>query len=252
MLLVLRLFKIFHCGFEHLRVVVAGNVLVESLTVTLGVSHLTEDKSVGRGDTLDREAGIVRVIENIRGRLAVKINVLRCDLSVLGKFENELVGGKESTLTVRDRYRVDLTDLRLGKPRRHIRCDSRANDSRLVTTDRVKGQRRAILIGVNDLTVRNETKLDDRLESVTDTCHQSTTNLDQLIDLLLDRAVTEERRDKLTRTVGLVSTRKSAGNKDDLRILDLLCKSADRIRNSLRGEVIDDDRIRSSFPEIRE
>ena len=43
------LLEILHSGFEHTDVEVAGNVLVQTGTDTLGVAHLTEHTTVGRG-----------------------------------------------------------------------------------------------------------------------------------------------------------------------------------------------------------
>ena len=48
-----RLFEVLHSGLEHPDVVLAGNVLVQTLCNTLAVTHLTEDTTVGRGDAFD-------------------------------------------------------------------------------------------------------------------------------------------------------------------------------------------------------
>ena len=141
---------------------------------------------------------------------------------------------------MRDGHVDHVTDLNALQPGRKVRANTGANHARLVSADGVVGQRGAILIGVDDLTVRHKTKLDQRLEAVTDTCHQTVTVVQQIADLLLDCRIAEEGGNELTRAVGLVAARKAAGQEDDLGLAAKLCKLLNRAFNALTRQIIDD------------
>ena len=110
--LCLILFKVFHHRLEHLDIVVTRDVSVKTAVDTLRVSHLTEDASVGRGDTLYRESRAVGVIVDTVGSVAVEVNVLRSYLTVLDKLAHSFLGCQELTLSVRDRNVINVADLR--------------------------------------------------------------------------------------------------------------------------------------------
>ena len=117
------------------------------------MSHLTEDTSVGRGDTLDCACGVVRVEVDVSRGNTVKVNILCCDLTVFGKRPDAFVRCEEASLTVGDRYGDNVADFAFGKPRGLVGRNSGADDAGLVASDGVECQRRAGVIGVDDLAV---------------------------------------------------------------------------------------------------
>ena len=205
------------------------------------MTHLTEDAAVGRGDTLNCASGVVRVEVDVSGGNTVKVDILRCDLTVFGKRLDAVIRCKESAFTVGDRNGNDVADFAFCEPRGLVGSDAGADDAGLVTADGVERQRRAGFVGVDDLTVGNEAQLDECLEAVADTCHQTVAVVKQIGDRFLDSACTEECRDELTRAVRFVTAGEAAGNEDDLGLADLLCKDIDGLCNGCAGEVVDDE-----------
>ena len=235
------LFEVFYHRLEHLDVVVAVYVLVKAVCDTLCVTHLTEYSSVGRGDTLDSEGGAVGVVLNVVGSVAVKVDVLGCDLTVLDKLCYRLVCSEELTFTVGDRNVLNVTDVAKREPRRHIRCNARSYDLRLVARDVVEGKSRAGCIGIDDLTVGNESELDKSLEAVTDTAHKTVAVIKKLGDRALDLCTAEERGNELARSVRLVTAGEAAGNEDSLGLSDLLSEGLCASADTLFSEVVDNE-----------
>ena len=124
-----------------------------------------------------------------------------------------LLISEESSLTVRNRSRVDFTDLGESQPRRLVRSDPYPDNPRLVACDRVICQRRAVLIRINDLSVRYETQLYQSLETVTDTTHQTIPVVEKISYCFFDLSIAEECSDELRRAVRLVSAREASRNK---------------------------------------
>lgn len=65
------LLKILDCRAEHLNVILADNIFIQSVADTFGVTHLADYATVGRGNTLDGEGRVVGVESNIACRVAV-------------------------------------------------------------------------------------------------------------------------------------------------------------------------------------
>ena len=86
------------------------------------------------------------------------------------------------------------------------------DDAALVAVDVVEGQGGAVLIGVDDLAVGHQTQLDQRLEAVADTQHQTVAVVQMGGDLFLDLGVAEEGGDELGGAVGLVAAGEAAGD----------------------------------------
>lgn len=76
------LFPIFHCGFEQFHIKFAGYVLVQTVSNTFGVTHLTQYTTIGRKQTFDGEGRAVGVVLNIVCRVAVLIYILCENLTV--------------------------------------------------------------------------------------------------------------------------------------------------------------------------
>jgi len=127
------LLKILHGRTEHTDLKVARNILVKSVSDTLGVSHLTEHTAVGRGDTLDSVHGIVGIEANVACNVAVKINVLCGDLTVFGKLVDKIVGGQESAFAVRNRNSENVSNGYTAKPRGLIGSHSYTHHTGLVS-----------------------------------------------------------------------------------------------------------------------
>ena len=97
---VVNLCEVVCSSLEHVDLVVSGYVLVQTLVVTLGVTHLTEDPSVGRGDTLDGECRVVRVEGYIGCRITVKVYILRSYLAVFSEPAYLSLVAEETPLSV--------------------------------------------------------------------------------------------------------------------------------------------------------
>ena len=81
-----------------------------------------------------------------------------------------------------------------------------------------------MLIGINNLSVRNKTKLYKCLEAVADTAHKTVSLFKKFGNLIFNALVTEECGNEFTRTVRLITAREATGNKDNLRIRNSLTK----------------------------
>ena len=208
------------------------------------MTHLTEDTTIRRGDTLDRIVGAVRVVLDIHGRMTLEIHVLGRDLTVLDELLEKCRLTEEAALAVRDRYAVDVTRLRVCKPWRHVRSHTDVDDLRLVASDRVEGKRRTVLIGITDLTVRYETELDEGLEAVADTEHKTIPLVQHIHGCVLHGLVPEEGGDELRRAVRLVTTGETTRDEDHLRLGDPLRYLLDGITDVLLRHIAYDDDLR--------
>lgn len=134
--------------------------------------------------------------------VAVEIHVLGRDLSVRGELSDKSLVGVEASLSVGYRHSVNVADIHSGEPWGLHRRDSRADHHRLVTADSVEGQRRAFRRHlVHDLTVREKSGLDERLEAVAYAEHETVAVLDEVCDGVLDARVSQHRGDELTGAV---------------------------------------------------
>ena len=66
-----------------------------------------------------------------------------------------------------------IADLGVVQPRRFIRRDTGRDHHRLVAADRVEGQRRRIVLHLDDLAEGNQSQFNQSLETVADTEHQT-------------------------------------------------------------------------------
>ena len=113
-----------------------------------------------------------------------------------------------------------------------------------MTSDDVISQRRRGFLRINDLPVRNQSELDERLEAVADACHQSASAVEQFHRRLFYARIAEKCGDEFAGAVRLVSAGKAAGNEDDLRFSDFPCKILRRTGNARRRQVVDDHKLR--------
>ena len=204
------------------------------------MTHLTQHTAVGGGDTLDGADRAVGVEGGVHGRIARQVNVLGSDLTVLGQLANQLLGAEEAALAVGDRHGVDVTDIGAGQPGGLVGADTGADQLGLVAADDVVGQGGAGLVGVDDLTEGHQTQLDESLEAVADTQHQTVAVIQQVSHLGLDGGIAEEGGNELGGAVGLVAAREAAGDEDHIGLRQLGGHSLHAPRHVVGGEVADD------------
>ena len=82
--------------------------------------------------------------------------------------------------------------------------------------DRIEGKRGTLLVRRCDFPVRDETELDQRLESVADTANQAESGIQQICQRFADSPIAEERLNEFSGTIRFISAGESAGNKQDL------------------------------------
>ena len=190
------LLEVLDGGFKHTDVVLTGDVLVQSLADTLTVTHLAEDTAVGGGDAFEGTQRTVGVEVDVGSCLAAQIYVLGGDLAVCCQLGNQLGGSQELAFAVGDGDIDNVAHIHQAQPGALHGGDAGMNDAALVAADVVEGQGGAGLIGIDDLAVGNQTQLDQCLETVADTAHQTVTVVQQIGYCFLDRRITEERRDE--------------------------------------------------------
>ena len=109
-------FEVLYSRSKETEVIIAGYVLIEAGTDSFGVAHLTENSSVGRCNTFYCIVRVVGIEVNISRRLAVKVNILRSNLSVFNKLLDKLFGSYKSTFAVGNRNVNNITDVYVLKP----------------------------------------------------------------------------------------------------------------------------------------
>ena len=72
-----------------------------------------------------------------------------------------------------NRHGMDISYLAVHQPWGLVGSDPCAHQHGLMAADGIKGQGRAAAVGIDDLAERNQTQLNQRLESVADTAHQT-------------------------------------------------------------------------------
>ena len=104
---------------------------------------------------------------------------------------------------------------------------------------------------ITNLTIRNQAKLDECLEAIADTEHQTITGIQKTADFFFYARIAEHSCDKFTRTIWLITTAETAWKHNNLRLLNTLDDSCDRFFNSSRRKVAYYQRLcfgASSFP----
>ena len=206
------------------------------------MTHLAQDATIGAGNTLDSQDGAVRVNREVHAWSTRCINVLCCYLAVGLERLKQLVGGNKATFSVTDCDGVDVAKCALGEPWRHRGSNAGANKLALVATNGVERQRWAGVVHRTNVAVRNKSQLDERLEAIANAQHKAIALLQKLADSLGNLRSAEERADKLSRSVGLVSAGETAWNHDNLALLDGLCQCICGLNNVLRCQVVDNQR----------
>jgi len=115
--------------FEHLQIIAAGNIAVQTGTDSLGMAHLAEDTAVRRGDAFDGKERVVMQdgVMKIDVNGTVKGTSTGKDVAVLGDFENAFKWGyaKEIPLEVIEYGNPD-NDATLGDLKGHNQVYLRA------------------------------------------------------------------------------------------------------------------------------
>ena len=139
------------------------------------MSHLTENPSIRTCNTLDSHVRTIDIPLFIHRRIACLVDVAGCHLTVCKEFLQPLLVCYKTTFTMRRRVRVNLAHLCLCQPWRFIGHHFCINHLGNMTSDGVICQCRRICFLLTDFTVRNQTKFDQCLETVTDTKAESVT-----------------------------------------------------------------------------
>ena len=108
----------------------------------------------------------------------------------------------------------------------------------------IEGQGRAVFICVDDLSIGDQTQLDEGLKSVADAADQTVAPLQQLGDSLADLCVAEEGGDELSGAVRLIAAGEAAGNEDHLAFLQAFGKGIDAAGNAFGGKVVHHEDLR--------
>ena len=77
------LLKVVYAAFKDFLVFGERYVLIQIFALALAVTHLAENSAVGRGNALDSEQRTVGVEGGVHGGIALQVNVLGGDLTVL-------------------------------------------------------------------------------------------------------------------------------------------------------------------------
>jgi len=115
-----------------------------------------------------------------------------------------------------------------------------------VAAQRIVCKSRAVLISVDDLSVRHKAQLYKGLEAVADAAHESVVLVQELRDALRHGSVPEERVDEFRRTVRLVSAGESARYEDDLCLFQRSRERLYRPRDLIGSAVLDNHYLRPS------
>ena len=207
------------------------------------MAHLAEDTAIRAGDALDGEDGAVGVVLHVHAGAAVLIDVLGRDLAVGDEGVQHALRCHEAALTVADGHGVLVAHAALGQPGAAGGGDAGAHQHTLVAADGVEGQGRVAGRDGADVAVSGQTQLDEGLEAVADTQHQTIPVLQQVADCLSDRRIAEEGGDELCAAVRLVAAGEAAGQHDDLALVDGLDQCLAAGGDISGGQVADDQHL---------
>ena len=108
-----------------------------------------------------------------------------------------------------------------------------------MASDSIKCQCRRICFLSADFTVRYKTKLDQSLESVTDTKCQTVSFIDQLHNSFFDLRILECSCKEFRRTIRFVTCGESAREHDDLCLIDCFLKKLYRVMDIFSSQVLE-------------
>ena len=134
------LLEVLNSSLEHTDIVLAGDILVQSLADTLAVTHLTEDTTIGRGDAFNGAQGTVGVEVDVGSCLAAQIYVLGGDLAVCCQLGNQLGGSQELAFAVGNGHVHDIAHIHQAQPGTLGGGDAGVHNAALVAADVVEGQ----------------------------------------------------------------------------------------------------------------
>lgn len=146
--------KIVHACLENALVFVAGDVFGDLGGAAFTVGHFSEDAAAGGGEPFDGKVGAVGVVGFGHGWISVGVAVLEDDLTVLGEFLQEGLGGDETTFAVGDGKAVEVADLGVFKPGGVGVGDAGGDVSGDVASDAVVGESGRFGAGGDDFSVR--------------------------------------------------------------------------------------------------
>ena len=171
----------------------------------LGVAHFAEHPAVRAGDPFDRPIGTVGIDFDRHRRIACRVDILGGNLTLRRHPLQMFTAGDQATFAVRNRDRVDVARLDQAEPGRQAGYHPGIGHPRNVATYPVKGEGRAVLRQRTNLSVRQQTQFDQRLESVADAEHQPVPFIEQLHDCFGQTRAMEQGRNELAGAVRFVA-----------------------------------------------
>ena len=178
--------EILYTALKELKILFSVDVEVDTPAFALAVRHLAQDPAVGRCDAFDRREGTVDVPLLVHRDHSFGIAVLRSDLAVREELIDPLLRRHETSFAVGCRIHIDAAELRAGEPGRLIGDDLGIRHLGDMASDRIIGKCGRIPALAGDLAVRDQTELDQRLETVADA-------QDQAISLIQEKRIKTDR-----------------------------------------------------------
>ena len=173
---------------------------------------------------------------SIGSSVALHIGILERHLTICEQLLGHLLANHELTLAVAHCDRVQIANLERRQPRRSCSADAGRNNLRDVTVDIVVEEGRRLLGHHTELSVWQQSRLNECLEAVADTQNQATT-LNQSVNSLGYGCVIQYTCNELTRTIRLITQREATTQYKDIALVDSLGHSLDRLQDILRCEV---------------
>ena len=135
---------------------------------------------------------------------------------------------------------MQIPHLAACQPGGLVGCDPGGDHHGLVPCNGIEGQGGGILGHIHDLAEGHQTQLNERLEPVADTQHQTVPLLQQSVHFILDPGVPEECGNELAAAVRLIAAAEAAGQHDNLGLLHL-CRNRRNGGFNIRSAQVPDD-----------
>ena len=137
------------------------------------MSHLTKDTAIRACDTFDCHVGTVWIPVFVHGHIALIVYILGRYLAICDQAVEPCFVCYETSFTVGSRIAVYTTQFCFCQPWGLICHNLGVNHLGNMASNGIHSQCRGIELLCHDLTFRNQSQLDQRLEAVADTKHQT-------------------------------------------------------------------------------
>ena len=153
--------------------------------------HLTKHSSVRACDSLDRAVRSIDIPLFIHGNIALRVTILGCYLSICKEFCKPFLVSDKTSLSMRCRIGIYSAKFCFLKPWRFVGNHFGIYHLGNMASNCIVCQCRCILILSYDISVWYKTKLDQCLESITDTKCQTISLIQKLLHCLFQLCVLE-------------------------------------------------------------